>query len=64
MVRVLVAGHDRLDRFVCPVLDDGEYAVWPYYELDWGIPSVVHIGPDMTVLSVDEYEYDPGVFME
>ena len=47
-----------------PVLADGAYEVWPYYELDWGIPSVVHIGPDMTVLSVDEYEYDPGVFME
>lgn len=47
-----------------PVLDDGAQAVWPYYELDWGIPTLVHIGPDMTVLSVDDYIYDPGVFIE
>lgn len=46
-----------------PVLNDGAYEVWPYYELDWGIPTVVHIGPDMTILSVDEYIYDPGQFM-
>ena len=52
------------DLETVPVLDDGEYAVWPYYELDWGIPTVVHIGPDMTVLSVDEYIYDPGTFID
>jgi thiol-disulfide isomerase/thioredoxin len=46
-----------------PVLDDGKYAVWPYYESDWGIPTLVHLGPDMTVLSVDQYVTDPGQFI-
>lgn len=52
------------DLLTIPVLADGGYEVWPYYELDWGIPTVVHIGPDMTVLSVDDYVYDPGEFIE
>lgn len=52
------------DLLTVPVLDDGAQAEWPYYELDWGIPTVVHIGPDMTILSVDEYIYDPGEFIE
>ncbi len=50
------------DLETVPVLDDGAYEVWPAYERDWGIPTVVHIGPDMVVQSVDEYIYDPGVF--
>ncbi len=45
-------------------LADGDYSVWPYFEADWGIPSTTHIGPDGTVLSVDEYVTDPGQFMD
>lgn len=43
-----------------PVLDDSDYQLWPYMEADWGIPTIVHIGPGMEVLSVDEYVDDPG----
>ena len=42
------------------VLADGDYSVWPYWEADWGIPSTSYIGPDGTVLSVDEYITDPS----
>ncbi len=34
------------------------------FEKDFGIPSTAHIGPDGTVLSVDEYITDPGQFIE
>ncbi len=43
-----------------PVLSDGDYLAWPYYELDWYIPTVVHIGPDMKVLAVDSSDYTPA----
>lgn len=43
-----------------PVLGDGGHQAWPYFELDWGIPTVVHIGPDMRVLSVDAGVYSPS----
>ena len=42
------------------VLADGDYSVWPYWEADWGIPSTSYIGPDGTVLSVDEYITNPS----
>ncbi len=60
---VLADWSDDYDMVNIPVLNDGAYEVWPTYELDWGIPTVVHIGPDMTILSVDEYIYDPGNWM-
>lgn len=47
-----------------PVLDDGKKKVWPTYESDWGIPTLVHLGPDMEVLSVDQYVTDPGQFIK
>ncbi|MBN1334510.1 MAG: hypothetical protein JXB39_00960 [Deltaproteobacteria bacterium] len=34
------------------------------YEADMYIPTFVHIGPDMTFLSVDEGITDPGAFLE
>ncbi len=46
-----------------PVLGDGSYQVWPYFESDWGIPSTSHIGPDGTVRSMDEYVTDPGSWL-
>jgi thiol-disulfide isomerase/thioredoxin len=46
------------------VVGDGEYNVWPYWEADWGIPSVSHIGPDGTVLNVDGYVTDPGQYLD
>lgn len=46
-----------------PVLADSSYANWSQYEKDYYIPTIVHLGPDMTVLSVDEMISDPGVFL-
>ena len=46
-----------------PVLGDGDYQVWPYYEADWGIPSTTHIAPDGTILSMDQYVTDPGSWL-
>lgn len=40
------------------------YEPWPFFERDWGIPTIAHLGPDMTVLSVDEGISDPRRFME
>lgn len=59
----LVQWQNSFNMQTVPVLDDGKYAVWPYYESDWGIPTLVHLGPDMTVLSVDQYVTDPGQFI-
>ncbi len=42
-----------------PVLSDASQTAWPAFETDWGIPTVVHIGPDMKVLEVDGYNYTP-----
>ena len=46
-----------------PVLGDGDYEVFSVFERDYAIPTIVHIGPDGTVLSVDEGEHDPGKFL-
>ena len=46
-----------------PVLGDGNYIAWPYYEADWYIPTVVHLGPNMEVLSVDQGITDPSPFL-
>ena len=43
-----------------PVLGDGNYDVWQNYEKDFYIPTVVHIGPDMKILDIDDGVYDPG----
>ena len=46
-----------------PVLDDSGYQLWPYVESDWNIPTIVHIGPGMEVLSVDQGIADPGSWL-
>jgi len=47
-----------------PALADEEYANWQPFELDWGIPSISYIGPDMTVLSTDGNITNPGRFVD
>ena len=47
-----------------PVLADPNGGVWATFEQDFYIPTIVHLGPDMTVLSVDEMVTDPGQFMD
>ena len=46
-----------------PVLSDAGYTNWAQYEVDFYIPTIIHLGPDMTVLSVDEGISDPGYFI-
>ena len=47
-----------------PVLNAYDFEVWSLFELDFGTPSIVHIGPDMRVLSFDEGIQDPSSFLE
>ena len=56
---------DSYGMTTVPVLADpvNTYTAWPYFELDWGIPTTVHIGRDMTVLSVDECITDPSQWL-
>ena len=46
-----------------PVFEDSAYQLWPYMERDWGIPTIVHIGPGMEVLSVDGREGSPAPWL-
>ena len=46
-----------------PVLADASQ-IWVQFEQDFYIPTIVHIGPDMTILSVDEGISDPGQFID
>ena len=46
-----------------PVLSDNNYSVWVTYEQDFYIPTIIQIGPDMTVLSVDEGASNPGPYI-
>jgi thiol-disulfide isomerase/thioredoxin len=48
-------------------LPEGEWGfdgLLQQYDADLGIPSIVHLGPDMEVLSMDRYETDPGKYVE
>lgn len=59
----LVAWMEDNGLETIPVLDDGDYAAWPYYEKDFYIPTVVHIGPDMTILAIDTTDYTPAPWL-
>jgi hypothetical protein len=34
------------------------------YDRDMGPGTITHLGPDLRVLSADDYQMDPGVFLE
>ena len=53
------AGMDSI-----PVLDAHAFESWAPYEIDFGTPSITHIGPDMRILSIDDGVVDPSVFFE
>ena len=46
---------DNAGMETVPVLSDSSQSVWISYEHDFYIPTVVHLGPDMTVLSGSRY---------
>jgi len=52
------------DMETVPVLDESVQKAWPYYERDFGIPTIVFIDRDGTVLSVDEYITNPSRFLD
>jgi len=68
-VEELGAWADEYDLTTIPVLQvPAGYQWFPTglyyrYEVDRYIPTFVHLGPDMTVLSVDEMIADPGSFL-
>ena len=47
-----------------PVLDAHNFSDWGAFEIDFGTPSITHIGPDMRILSIDEDIRDPSAFLE
>ncbi len=61
---------DEFGLVTVPVLsvpeEDQAYpeSLYLRFELDMGPGTVVHLGPDMSLLSIDDYEMDPGVFMD
>ena len=46
-----------------PVLDAYDFNMWSPFEYDFSTPSIVHIGPDMRVISFDQGIEDPSVFL-
>ena len=47
-----------------PILDAHNFSSWGAFEIDFGTPSITHIGPDMTILSIDEGIEDPSIFLD
>ena len=47
-----------------PTLDAYNFSDWGVYEVDFGTPSITHIGPEMQILSIDEGIEDPNQFMD
>ncbi|MAA79248.1 MAG: hypothetical protein CL916_08300 [Deltaproteobacteria bacterium] len=65
------AGQDALQQWASdagmesiPVLDAHNFSSWGAFEIDFGTPSITHIAPDMTILSIDEDIRDPSLFLE
>ena len=65
------AGQDALQQWALdagmetiPVLDAHNFSSWGSFEIDFGTPSITHIAPDMTILSIDENIRDPSQFLE
>ena len=46
-----------------PVLDAHAFSHWGPFEIDFATPSITHIGPDMTILSIDDNIQDPSSFL-
>jgi hypothetical protein len=56
---------EQADMLTIPVLGVGDdYEPWLQYEKDMAVPTVVQLGPDLKILSMDEYAYDPGPYIE
>jgi hypothetical protein len=47
-----------------PVLDANLFVDWSAFEIDFGTPSVTHIGPDMRIRSIDEGIHSPSIFLD
>ena len=65
------AGQEALQQWALdagmetiPVLDAHNFSSWGAFEIDFGTPSIAHISPDMTILSIDENIREPSSFLE
>ena len=47
-----------------PVLDAHNFDHWGAFELDFGTPSITHIGPDLRIISLDEGLSDPSDLLD
>ena len=63
-LEALQSWADEAGMETIPVLNAYEFETWSLFELDFGTPSIVHIGPDMRILSFDEGIQDPSSFLE
>ena len=55
---------DQAQMVTIPVLDAHTFDSWGPFEIDFGTPSITHIGPEMNILSIDEGIEDPSLFMD
>jgi len=61
-----VAGWNRGDDFESKLIYDLGRTITHgriEFEMDWYIPTYVHLGSDMSVLGVDNNQSDPGRYM-
>ena len=59
-----VWAQDNSFTSVPALQNDDEYAPWIDFEQDWYIPTTVLLGPDMSIISLDEGVLDPGPYMD
>jgi len=61
----LVQWRDTYELDGIPVVAQERAAVWKkFFDADGYVPSTIIIGPDMTVLSMDEGIHDPAAFLD
>ena len=60
----LMAWQEDAQMLSIPVLDAHSFSDWGAYEVDFGTPSITHIGANMEILSIDDGIEDPSSFMD
>ena len=60
----LQAWAEEAQMTTIPILDAHSFEDWGPFELDFGTPSITHIGPDMNIISIDAGVEDPQIYME
>ena len=60
----LLEWADQAQMQTIPILDAHEFEMWGPFEINFATPSITHIGPDMSILSIDGNIRDPAVFLD